>query len=115
MALQCVCPAITLALSTDAHDIQFSDFIHRAARLTVKKVILLSAGWVMIITGPVIGIIPGPTGLPIMAAGAMIVMSQSRGARRAFIRYQQRFPQTLGPVRRFIQRRKNRRNKADNP
>jgi hypothetical protein len=41
-----------------------------------------------------------------------MIMSQSRIARRVFIRAQQRYPQTLGPVRRFIRRRNRRRHAA---
>ena len=66
----------------------------------------------LVITGPIVGIIPGPGGIPIVAAGAIMIMSQSRVAKRVFIRAHRRYPKTVGPVRSFIQRRSRRRREA---
>lgn len=80
--------------------------------MLVKKVVLLSVGWVLIVVGPVVGIIPGPGGIPITGAGVILVLSQSQTAKRVFLRYYKRYPETIGPFRRFIQRRKP-RNQAE--
>ena len=76
--------------------------------MLVKKIALLSVGWVLIVVGPVVGIIPGPGGIPITGAGVILVISQSNTAKRVFLRYHKRYPETVGPFRRFIQRRKHR-------
>lgn len=78
-----------------------------AQGFTVKKVVLLGIGWILVVAGPVVGIVPGPGGIPISAAGLVLILSQSYSAKRIFIRWQLRHPRTLGPLRRFISRRKN--------
>lgn len=74
---------------------------------TVKKVVLLGTGWILVVAGPIVGLLPGPGGLPIAAAGLVLILSQSYTAKRVFIRWQQRHPRVLGPLRRFISRKKN--------
>ena len=76
----------------------------------IKSKVILAIGWLIMVVALMLGPIPGPGGIPLFALGAMMVMSQSRPARRFFIRMQQRYPNFLGPVRRFMQRRKRRKN-----
>ncbi len=78
-----------------------------AQGFTVKKVVLLGIGWILVAAGPVVGLLPGPGGIPISAAGLVLILSQSYTAKRIFIRWQQRHPKVLGPLRRFISRKKN--------
>ena len=73
----------------------------------LKSKALLALGWLIIITGLALGPIPGPGGIPIIAAGAVLVMSQSLAARRQFIRLQKRFPKLMGSIRRFLQRKRH--------
>ncbi len=77
-----------------------------AQGFTVKKIALLGLGWVLLIIGPIIGLLPGPGGFPITAAGLVLILSQSYTAKRIFIRMVQRYPRILGPLRRFIRRGK---------
>jgi len=79
----------------------------------VKKVVLLGIGWILVAAGPVVGLVPGPGGIPISGAGLVLILSQSYTAKRIFIRWQQRHPRILGPLRRFISRKKGAR--ADKP
>lgn len=74
---------------------------------TVKKVLLLGTGWVLVLViGPLIGILPGPGGIPVVGGGLILILSQSYTAKRVFVRWQHRYPRILGPLRRFIRRGK---------
>ena len=75
---------------------------------TVKKIVLLTLGWMLLVIGPIIGLLPGPGGFPITAAGLVLILSQSYMAKRIFLRWCQRHPRLFGPLRRFIQRKQNR-------
>ncbi|MEN3974612.1 hypothetical protein [Emcibacter sp. SYSU 3D8] len=87
-----------------------------AQGFTVKKVVLLGTGWMLVIAGPIIGILPGPGGIPVAAAGLVIILSQSYTAKRMFIRMEHRYPRFLRPLRRFIRRGKPAKQaRADKP
>ena len=73
----------------------------------LKRQLLLTLGWLIIIIGLALGPIPGPGGIPIVAAGAVLVLSQSIAARKQFIRLQKRFPKFMGSIRRFLQRKRH--------
>lgn len=73
---------------------------------TVKKITLLVIGWTLLGLSPLVGLLPGPGGIPMAAAGLALILSQSYTARRIFIRWQQRYPKILGPLRRFMRRTK---------
>jgi hypothetical protein len=79
-----------------------------AQGFTVKKVVLLGTGWILVCAGPIVGLLPGPGGLPIAAAGLVLILSQSYTAKRVFIRWHQRHPRIIGPLRRFIRRKQAR-------
>ncbi len=72
----------------------------------LKCRLLLAVGWLIIVVGAILGVIPGPGGIPIVAVGAMIVLSQSRAARKQFIRLQKRFPKVMGSIRRVLKRKR---------
>lgn len=60
----------------------------------------LVLGWVLMVAGPVVGgPLPGPFGIVGFAAGLILVLRNSRWARRFFIRIKRRYPRTLSPVR----------------
>ena len=80
----------------------------RPGGFTVKKIVLLAIGWMLLVIGPIIGLLPGPGGFPITAAGLILLLSQSYMAKRIFLRWCQRHPRLLGPLRRFIQRKQAR-------
>jgi len=73
----------------------------------VKKIVLISLGWTLVVISPFVGVIPGPGGIPIAGAGFILILSQSTTAKRTFLRYHKRYPKAFGPVRRFLQRRKS--------
>ena len=77
--------------------------------MPIKKIIILSTGWILVITGPIVGILPGPGGIAVIGVGVVLIMGQSRVARRVFVRTQHRYPEMMGPVRRFIRRRNQKR------
>lgn len=60
----------------------------------------LIVGWLLMILGPLIGgPLPGPFGIIGFAAGLILVLRNSRWARRFFIRLKRRHPAMMGPVR----------------
>ena len=59
-------------------------------------------GWVLIVISPLVGIIPGPGGIPVLLAGLILVLQNSRLARRQFVRLSHRFPKWLMPLRRML-------------
>jgi len=71
-----------------------------------KRHFLLGLGWLIIVIGLALGPIPGPGGIPIVAAGSVLVLSQSMSARRLFIRMQKRYPGFMGPIRKLLKSRK---------
>ena len=71
---------------------------------SLRSKLILGLGWLIILIGLALGPLPGPGGIPIVAGGAMLVLSQSHSARKQFIRLQKRYPKYLGPVRRFLKR-----------
>ena len=56
----------------------------------------------MIGLGVVIAPLPGPGGVPVMAAGLMLVLRNSASAKRGFVRLHRRHPRVVGPVRRVL-------------
>ena len=73
----------------------------------LRSKLLLALGWFIILFGLALGPLPGPGGIPIVAGGAMLVLSQSHSARKQFIRVQKKYPKFMGPIRRFMTRNKN--------
>jgi len=60
----------------------------------------LALGWALLVVGPLVGgPLPGPFGIIAFAAGLILVLRNSRWARRFFIRIKRRYPATVGPVR----------------
>ena len=53
---------------------------------------LLGLGWLLIALTPVVGPIPGPGGVIVLAAGLTLVLRNSRWAKRAFTRARRRWP-----------------------
>jgi hypothetical protein len=62
----------------------------------------VALGLAIVLAGAVIGALPGPGGIPIVALGLAVILKSSRGARRLFIRAQRRWPKALTPVRRML-------------
>jgi hypothetical protein len=81
----------------------------------VKKVLLMTTGWILVVVGPVVGVIPGPGGIPIVAAGLVLILSQSYTAKRMFLRLERRHPRVFTPIRRFMSRHKHPMHPAGKP
>ncbi|HEX6980793.1 MAG TPA: PGPGW domain-containing protein [Alphaproteobacteria bacterium] len=73
----------------------------------LKRRIYIGLGVTLIVAGVVIAPLPGPGGLPVMAAGAFVVLRHSAGARRIYVRVKRRWPRPVALFDRF--RRRHRR------
>ena len=78
-------------------------FARKAARGTLR-VLALAAGGVLVSGGLVLAVLPGHLGVPLVAVGLILVLRNSRRARRGFIHLQRRHPRYVFPVRRLIRR-----------
>ena len=58
----------------------------------------------MICVGAVFAILPGHLGLLLLVPGLIVVLRQSRPARRHFIGLQRRHPKFIFPIRRLLRR-----------
>jgi hypothetical protein len=58
-----------------------------AARLTQ-----LGIGWLLIALTPVVGVLPGPGGVVVFAAGLALVLRASLWAKRRYVALKRRFP-----------------------
>ena len=78
-------------------------FVRRIAGRS-GRVLAVVAGTVLILGGLVLAVLPGHLGVPLLAVGLILVLRNSRRARRGFIRLQRRHPRVVFPVRRLIRR-----------
>ena len=70
----------------------------------VLRLVVLAVGSVIMVGGLVLALLPGHLGLPLLIVGLIMVLRNSRKARRHFIQLQQRHPKLVYPVRRLIRR-----------
>jgi hypothetical protein len=78
-----------------------------AARRGLRRamgVLAVLGGGVLMIAGLVLAVLPGHLGVPVLAVGLILVLRNSRRARRSFIVLQRRHPRFVFPVRRLIRR-----------
>lgn len=77
---------------------------------------LFWTGVLLVIVSPVVGIVPGPGGVVVFAAGAGLMLKNSRWAKRQYARFKRRHPNkgawTDWSMRRPSQRRRAERDKA---
>ncbi len=52
----------------------------------------LTLGWALIAVAPLVGIVPGPGGIFVLAAGAAILIRHSCWAKRHYVRVKRRWP-----------------------
>lgn len=64
----------------------------RARKSPAVRIALLVTGFLLIIATPLVGIIPGPGGIFVFAAGLVLVLQNSKWARKRFARLKQRWP-----------------------
>lgn len=96
--------------------------MHRVTRIPLPRrnpalrTLLTGVGLALVILSPVVGIIPGPGGIPVFAAGLALMLRNSNRAKRLFVRAKRRWPRIghyadLG-LRRSSARRRRARDKA---
>jgi len=52
----------------------------------------LGVGWLLIAMAPVVGLLPGPGGVVVFAAGLALVLRASRWAKRRYVALKRRYP-----------------------
>ncbi len=77
--------------------------------------VLFALGWVLILAAPIVGLLPGPGGIFVLAAGFALLLETSPWARRFYVRAKRRWPR-LGEwvdwgMRRASARRRREREK----
>ena len=78
-----------------------------AARELLARIIryaLLALGGLLILFGILIAPLPGPLGVPFTVVGAAIVLRNSYGAKRQFVKMQKAHPKMIFPIRRLMRR-----------
>ncbi|CAN5347349.1 hypothetical protein BH10PSE2_BH10PSE2_22100 [soil metagenome] len=71
----------------------------------IKRSALMVAGVLVVILGLLIGPLPGPGGIPVVALGLVLVMRGSYRAKRLFIRAQYARPKFVYPFRRLLRKK----------
>jgi hypothetical protein len=61
-------------------------------RIPAVRTGLFLLGWLLIATAPVLGILPGPGGIIVFAAGAGLVLKYSAWAKRRYVLLKRRHP-----------------------
>lgn len=56
------------------------------------RMALMALGWLLIAVSPLIGIIPGPGGIFVFAAGAVLLIRNSQWAKRRYVLIKRRWP-----------------------
>jgi hypothetical protein len=56
------------------------------------RLFLLGLGIFLILMAPVVGILPGPGGMLVLAAGLALTLKNSNWAKRRYVRFKQRWP-----------------------
>ena len=58
----------------------------------IQRLFLLGIGAVLIIASPLVGVLPGPGGIIVMALGLALVLKNSLWAKRRYIHLKRRWP-----------------------
>lgn len=80
-----------------------------AARSPILRTALFATGALLIALTPLVGIIPGPGGIFVFAAGLVLVLQNSRWAQKVFARASKRWPRFGHYADRALRRRSARR------
>jgi hypothetical protein len=64
----------------------------RARKSPVVRIVLLVTGFALIAATPLVGIVPGPGGIFVFAAGLVLVLKNAAWARKRFARLKRRWP-----------------------
>lgn len=64
----------------------------KGRRSPLVRLVLLITGMLLIAATPLVGIIPGPGGIFVFAAGLVLVLQNSKWARKRFVRLKRKWP-----------------------
>lgn len=84
----------------------------RHRRSPMVRTLLVAAGLVTIAVSPIVGAIPGPGGIFVFAAGAVLVLQNAHWARRLYVRAKRRWPRFGHFIELALRRRSFRRRQA---
>ena len=56
------------------------------------RIALTGVGLALMVVAPIVGVIPGPGGIPVFAAGLALMLRNSDRAKRVFVRAKRRWP-----------------------
>ena len=56
------------------------------------RLFLLALGILLMLAAPVVGILPGPGGVIVLAGGLALTLKNSKWAKRLYVRFKQRWP-----------------------
>lgn len=81
---------------------------------SMVRIALLVTGLVLLAAAPLVGVLPGPGGVFLAAAGIVLVLRNSRWARRRFVRLKAQWPRAGDFIDRILIRgsAKRRRQRA---
>ena len=65
---------------------------HALVQIPAVRTGLVAIGILLILVTPLVGIIPGPGGIVVFAAGAALVLKYSKWGKRLFVRLRRRYP-----------------------
>jgi hypothetical protein len=74
----------------------------RQLAVRIGRILLVILGFTIMLAGVLIGPLPGPLGLPLIALGLIVVLRNSFAARRRFVRLERAHPKVVSPIRRVI-------------
>ena len=81
-------------------------------RLLASRPVQLFAAVLLLILSPIVGAIPGPGGMFVFAAGLVLLLRNSRWARRRFAKTKRRWPRIGAMLDRGLRRGSARRRRA---
>lgn len=71
----------------------------------LKRLGLMALGFVIMAAGLLLGALPGPGGVPVVAVGLVLVLRNSWWAKRQFIKLQYAQPKWVYPFRRLLRKK----------
>lgn len=77
----------------------------RSSLRRLKRLGLMALGFVIMAVGLLIGALPGPGGIPVVAIGLVLVLRNSWWAKRQFIKLQYAKPKWVYPFRRLLRKK----------
>jgi hypothetical protein len=64
----------------------------RPTKSPIVRIVLLIAGFLLLLATPLVGAIPGPGGIFVFAAGLVLILQNAHWARKRFARLKRRWP-----------------------